>query len=114
MKPPQEPTDKRRMKAAADTRSNHAMDNPPIDRWLVLPDAGTRADHDPSAGASYGVALTADGRIAVYVRALDAGRDMVVSAYRALDDIPTDELPDNVRELAARQLGERFVVLLDG
>lgn len=101
-----------RSAAHVDDQPSHAPEQAPFGRWLVLPDAASRSERDGrDAGPSYGVALTAGGRIAVY---LLAGRSSpVVSEYDTLDEIPTCDLPDNVRELAARQLGETFVVLLD-
>jgi hypothetical protein len=115
VEPTNEPTAPGIVAAPVEAAATPSWDGRSIDRWLVLPDAGARADRSGTgAGNAYGVALTASGRFAVVVRPVDGGRNLVVSEYDSLDDIPTDELPDNVRELAARQLGQRFVVLLDG
>lgn len=77
-------------------------------RWLLVPEAGVPI----GSCATYGVAATDRGNIAVYTR--DAGcQSPSLHFYERFDDIPSDRLPDNVRELAARAVGQQFVVRLD-
>jgi post-segregation antitoxin (ccd killing protein) len=84
-------------------------------RWLVYPDPDdSRAESDDwDAGAYYGVALTGRGRIAVYAQHVNERWPAELNDYDELDDVPAEELPDNLRELAAEKLGEKFTPRLD-
>lgn len=78
-------------------------------RWLLAPEAGVA----PDRRSTYGVAATDRGNIVVYARDAGFRRSPSLEFYERFDDIPSNRLPDNARELAARALGQQFVVRLD-
>ena len=84
-------------------------------RWLVHPDEDETRAEGPEwdAGAYYGVALTARGRIAVYASHVNEMWPAVLTDWDDLDDVPADMLPDNIRQLAGAELGENSVIRLD-
>jgi hypothetical protein len=63
-------------------------------------------------GEAYGVAVTDEGGVAVYVRHASYPGAQALEFYDRFEDIPNGRLPDDVAELAARALGQEFVVLL--
>lgn len=86
-----------------------------VGRWLVGPDPDeSRTDmefHD--AGAYYGVAQTAGGRIAVYVAHCNDLWAPNLKVYECLEDAEFDKIPADILVLAARELGEDRSVKLD-
>ena len=81
-------------------------------RWLVYPDPEeTRGGND--AGAFWGVALTARGRIAVYAAHVNEAWPAVLEDYDSLDLAADDDVPDHIIALAAAELGEQRVLRRD-
>ncbi len=101
--------DPQRIEVQVAAPEQHVMVRAFVGRWLVVPDAGAACD----SGVAYGVALTDRGNIAVYVRHNSCRWASTLDFYDRLDDIPSARLPADVNELAARALGQRFVVLLE-
>jgi hypothetical protein len=83
-------------------------------RWLVRPDEdGTRSVEDPADRDAYwGVALTARGRIAVFVAHRDHRWPARLEDYDSLLAAGAN-LPNDIRAMAARALGEDQVVWRD-
>lgn len=85
-------------------------------RWLVHPDEKeTRTTEDGrDAGAFYGVAQTAKGRIAVYVAHCNDRWEPVLLDYVDLDAAAASgDVPADIIAMAARELGESRPVRLD-
>jgi hypothetical protein len=83
-------------------------------RWLVQPDIQhTRSMDDKSDRDAYwGVALTARGRIAVYVAHAEHQWPARLDDYDSLNAAGV-KLPNDIRSLAARALGEEQIVWRD-
>jgi hypothetical protein len=83
-------------------------------RWLVHPDPDESRTAEPGydAGAYWGVALTARGRIAVYVAHCNERFPGQLTDFDTLAEA-TDTLPADIHAQAAQQLGEDVVILRD-
>lgn len=99
----------RAIELGVESSRGDAVECASLDRWLVVPGAVGGRNSD----ALHGVGLTTCGAIAVYVRHISHRWPPSVHRYDRLDDVPRDQLPDDVREHAARMLGEKFVTRLD-
>jgi hypothetical protein len=83
-------------------------------RWLVQPDlARTRSVEDKTDRDTYwGVALTARGRIAIYVACANHRWPARLEDYDSLTAAGPN-LPNDIRALAARALGEEQIIWRD-
>jgi hypothetical protein len=83
-------------------------------RWLVQPDIQhTRSVEDKADRDAYwGVALTARGRIAVYVAHAQHGWPARLEDYDSLTAVGVN-VPNDIRAMAARALGEEQIVWRD-
>jgi hypothetical protein len=84
-------------------------------RWLVEPDSdGTRSSEPTAdAGAYWGVALTARGRIAVFVAHCNERFPPQLDDFETLDDAKAADLPEDIYAMAAHALGSEHVSWLD-
>ena len=84
-------------------------------RWLVIPDRdGTRSDmeqHD--AGTYYGVAETAQGRIAVFVGHCNDAWPARIDTYEAADEMVFGGVPEDIIALAEAALGREVALRHD-
>lgn len=79
-------------------------------RWLVDPDGDFRAlEPEYDAGACYGVALTANGNIVMYVRHVNEMWAPGYEVFPTLEDAAaSDEWPTSIISMAAGEVGSRI------
>src|SRR4051812_786762 len=87
-------------------------------RWIIGDaQSGERADDDSrnwDAGAGWSVALTAKGNLVVYIQHCNDGWAPEMGTYSTPAELLGDsEIPENVRSMAAGELGQDFEVQLD-
>lgn len=81
-------------------------------RWLIEPDDTNRFGSD--AGACYGIAQTAKGKIAVYVYHVNDGWPPALEVYDDLNDAQNSlHLADEAIAAAASAMGQRRVIHRD-
>lgn len=82
-------------------------------RWLIEPGDDNRGTED--AGACYGIALTAKGRIAVYSYHVNDRWPPHLGVYDNLDqaEAETSGLPKELLAAAASEMGEQRIVWRD-
>ncbi len=81
-------------------------------RWLIEPDDANRFGSD--AGACYGIAQTATGKIAVYVHHVNDRWPPALRVYNDLDEAQDDlHLDDRALAMAASAMGQHRVIHRD-
>jgi hypothetical protein len=81
-------------------------------RWLIEPEDTNR--YGPEAGACYGIALTAKGKIAVYIYHVNDRWAPELRVYDGLDEAQADlQLAPEAIVIAASEMGQRRVIRRD-
>jgi hypothetical protein len=78
-----------------------------IGRWLVTPDRDESRGSEGDAGAYYGVALTARGRIAVWVGHVNEEWEPRLEVFESIDEAA---LPENIASAANAELGNEIIL----
>jgi hypothetical protein len=85
-----------------------------IGRWLIDPADGHRSTSPGvNPDTTYGVAITAKSRFAVYIAHSDGQWGPYLRVYDSLDDAQADHMPSDIVALATRELAPDRVFWLD-